>query len=65
MKMVVAIIRPEKLEPVQKALAEADIYLMTVSEVRGCGRQRDSPRSNRDRGARDAPAAETEARNPR
>jgi nitrogen regulatory protein P-II 1 len=38
--MVVAIIRPEKLEPVQKALAEADIYLMTVSEVRGCGRQR-------------------------
>jgi len=40
MKMVVAIIRPEKLEPVQKALAEADIYLMTVSEVRGGGRQR-------------------------
>src|SRR5438552_6080732 len=40
MKMVVAIIRSEKLEEVQKALNEVDVYLMTVSEVRGCGRQR-------------------------
>lgn len=40
MKMVVAIIRPERLESVQKALAERDVYLMTVSDVRGCGRQR-------------------------
>jgi nitrogen regulatory protein P-II 1 len=40
MKLVVAIIRPEKLEEVQKALAERDVYLMTVSDVRGCGRQR-------------------------
>ncbi len=40
MKMVVAIIRPEKLEDVQKALNEVDVYLMTVSDVRGCGRQR-------------------------
>jgi nitrogen regulatory protein P-II 1 len=40
MKMIVAIIRPEKLEEVQKALAERDVYLMTVSDVRGCGRQR-------------------------
>src|ERR1700736_5886853 len=40
MKMVVAIIRPEKLEAVQKALADRDVYLMTVSDVRGCGRQR-------------------------
>src|SRR5436189_5576826 len=40
MKLVVAIIRPEKLEAVQSALAERDIYLMTVSDVRGCGRQR-------------------------
>jgi nitrogen regulatory protein P-II 2 len=40
MKMVVAIIRPEKLEAVQAALNEHDIYLMTVSDVRGCGRQR-------------------------
>jgi nitrogen regulatory protein P-II 1 len=40
MKLVVAIIRPEKLEAVQNALAERDVYLMTVSDVRGCGRQR-------------------------
>ena len=39
MKMIVAIIRDEKLEAVQQALAEVDVYLMTVSEVRGCGRQ--------------------------
>ena len=40
MKMIVAVIRPEKLEAVQKALNECDVYLMTVSDVRGCGRQR-------------------------
>lgn len=39
-KMIVAIIRPEKLEDVQKALNQVDVYLMTVSDVRGCGRQR-------------------------
>jgi nitrogen regulatory protein P-II 1 len=38
--MIVAVIRPEKLEEVQKALAERDVYLMTVTDVRGCGRQR-------------------------
>src|ERR1700680_3756740 len=40
MKMIVAIIRPEKLEDVQKALNAVDVYLMTVTDVRGCGRQR-------------------------
>ncbi len=40
MKMIVAIIRPEALDAVQRALAENDVYLMTVSDVRGCGRQR-------------------------
>jgi nitrogen regulatory protein P-II 2 len=40
MKLVVAIIRPDKLDDVQKALAARDVYLMTVSEVRGCGRQK-------------------------
>ena len=39
-KMIVAIIRPEKLEDVQKALNQVDVYLMTVTDVRGCGRQR-------------------------
>src|SRR4051812_12633014 len=40
MKMVVAIIRPERLEAVQEALNKHDVYLMTVTDVRGCGRQR-------------------------
>ena len=40
MKMIVAIIRPEKLEAVQQALVQRDVYLMTASDVRGCGRQR-------------------------
>src|SRR5271163_4401771 len=40
MKMIVAIIRPEKLEAVQHALHERDVYLMTASDVRGCGRQK-------------------------
>ena len=40
MKMIVAVIRPEKLEAVQDALNRRDVYLMTVTDVRGCGRQR-------------------------
>ena len=40
MKLIVAIIQPEKLEAVQQALNDRDIYLMTVTDVRGCGRQR-------------------------
>ncbi len=40
MKMIIAIIRPEKLEAVQAALNEREVYLMTVTDVRGCGRQR-------------------------
>ena len=40
MKWIVAIIRPEKLEAVQAALNKRDVYLMTVTDVRGCGRQR-------------------------
>ena len=40
MKLIVAIIRPDKLDEVQTALAQRDVYLMTVSDVRGCGRQR-------------------------
>jgi nitrogen regulatory protein P-II 2 len=39
-KLIVAIIRPEKLEDVQRALNSVDVYLMTVSDVRGCGRQK-------------------------
>ena len=40
MKYIIAIIRPDRLGEVQRALVERDIYLMTISDVRGCGRQR-------------------------
>lgn len=40
MKLIIAIIRPERLEAVQDALAKHEICLMTASDVRGCGRQR-------------------------
>ncbi len=39
MKYVIAVIQPHKLSLVQEALREREIYLMTVSEVLGCGRQ--------------------------
>ena len=40
MKMIIAIIRPERVASVQAALSTKEVYLMTVSDVRGCGRQR-------------------------
>ena len=40
MKKVEAIIRPEKLDAVKRALEEIGCIGMTVSEVRGRGRQR-------------------------
>jgi len=40
MKMIVAIVRPDKFEDVQAALVDRDVVLMTVSDVRGCGTQR-------------------------
>jgi nitrogen regulatory protein P-II 2 len=40
MKLIIAIIRPEKFEEVQDALDEKQIHLMTASDVRGCGSQR-------------------------
>lgn len=40
MKMVVAVIAPSKLEEVRQALSGVGIEGMTVSEVRGFGRQR-------------------------
>jgi len=40
MNMIVAIIRPEKLEDVQDALDAKQVHLMTASDVRGCGSQR-------------------------
>ena len=40
MKLIIAIIRPERFDAVQTALEEKEVTLMTVSDVRGCGRQR-------------------------
>jgi nitrogen regulatory protein P-II 2 len=40
MKMVMAIIKPFALEPVRNALSEIGVEGMTVSEVRGYGRQK-------------------------
>ena len=39
MKLIVAIIQPFRLEEVKQALYDADVQLMTVSEVLGHGRQ--------------------------
>ena len=39
MKMITAIIQPEKLEDVKEALFHAEICKMTVSRVKGCGQQ--------------------------
>ncbi len=40
MKLIKAIIKPSKLDDVREALVAANIVGMTVSEVRGFGRQR-------------------------
>lgn len=40
MKRIEAIIRPPKLEEVKEALAEAGCHGLTVTEVRGFGRQK-------------------------
>ena len=40
MKMLMAIIKPFKLDAVREALAEVGVQGMTVTEVRGFGRQK-------------------------
>jgi nitrogen regulatory protein P-II 2 len=40
MKMIVAIVQPDKMDDVREELYKADINLMTVSEVLGHGRQK-------------------------
>lgn len=40
MKLIVAIIQPEKLHEVKQALFNAEVHKMTVSKVKGCGQQR-------------------------
>ncbi len=40
MKLITAVIKPFKLEDVRQALAEAGVEGMTVTEVKGFGRQK-------------------------
>ena len=40
MKLITAVIKPFKLEDVRQALAEAGVQGMTVTEVKGFGRQK-------------------------
>ncbi len=40
MKLITAIIKPFRLDQVREALMQADVQGMTVSEVRGFGRQK-------------------------
>lgn len=39
MKRLIAIVRPEKLEPLKDALFDANVTGMTISQVNGCGNQ--------------------------
>ena len=39
MKLIIAIIKPDRLEAVRQELYQAEVNLMTVSEVLGHGRQ--------------------------
>ena len=43
MKLIIAIIKPYKLEEVRDALAAIGVAGLTVTEVRGFGRQRGQP----------------------
>lgn len=39
MKRIIAIIRPEKMEPLKEALFAANVSGMTIAQVMGCGNQ--------------------------
>ena len=40
MKLIIAMVQPHKLPDVKKALFDAEVFKMTVSNVLGCGQQR-------------------------
>lgn len=40
MKLIIAMIQPHKLPDVKKALFDADVHKMTVTNVVGCGQQK-------------------------
>ena len=40
MKLITAMVKPQKLEDVKKALFDADVHKMTVTSCMGCGQQK-------------------------
>jgi len=40
MKLIIAMIQPHKLPDVKKALFDAEVYKMTVTNTLGCGQQK-------------------------
>lgn len=40
MKLIIAIIQPHRLEAVKQALAEVEVFRLTVMDVQGFGRER-------------------------
>ncbi len=40
MKLIVAIVQPNRLEAIKTALAEVEVFRLTVMDVQGFGRQR-------------------------
>jgi nitrogen regulatory protein P-II 2 len=40
MQLITAMIKPEKLDDVKKALYEAEVFKMTVTTALGCGQQK-------------------------
>ena len=40
MKLIIALIQPHRLEAVKQALAEVEVFRLTVMDVQGFGRQR-------------------------
>ncbi len=40
MKLITAIVQPHRLDPVREALTEVGVHGMTVTEVKGYGRQK-------------------------
>jgi len=47
MKLIIAVIRPERLTDVKNELAKAEVHLMTVVNALGAGRQKGYPETYR------------------
>jgi nitrogen regulatory protein P-II 2 len=47
MKLIIAIIQPSRLESVKQALADVEVFRLTVMDVQGFGRQKGHPEAYR------------------